>query len=258
QPTKGRAQQGGMRVGEMERDCLVAHGAGSMHLPTLTASHPSLSRHFHYAPIVTDDHPPAHQGQGTAAGGDEGGGDGEGLPGGARGREHMTTRQPTKGRAQQGGMRVGEMERDCLVAHGAAHSLSERLSLLSDATAVAVCSACRLIASAAGGPGGGAPGGGGGGGSGFDGYAVAGAAGATADAGGFGSFGGEGSDCPGPACQLCGSSTNTTEVCMPYALKLLFDEMRAMGISGHGDLSAFAAIPLIAAAVLESSIPSFR
>ncbi|CAI7850409.1 unnamed protein product [Closterium sp. NIES-53] len=145
----------------------------------------------------------------------------------AIGTKQMTTRQPTKGRAQQGGMRVGEMERDCLVAHGAAHSLSERLSLLSDATALAVCSACRLIATGAGGSGGGVLRAGGGG-SGFDRYA---AAGAAADAGGFGGFGGEGSDRHGPVCQSCGSSTNTTDVCMPYALKLLFDEMRAMGIS---------------------------
>ncbi|CAI5480619.1 unnamed protein product [Closterium sp. Yama58-4] len=136
--------------------------------------------------------------------------------------QQATTRQPTKGRAQQGGMRVGEMERDCLVAHGAAHSLSERLSLLSDATAVAVCSACCLIASAAGASGGGL-------GAGGDG--VYGAAGATAAAGGFGGFGGEGSGRHGSVCQSCGSSTNTTEVCMPYSLKLLFEEMRAMGIS---------------------------
>ncbi|GJP32825.1 hypothetical protein CLOM_g17422 [Closterium sp. NIES-68] len=157
----------------------------------------------------------------------------------AYGSKQMSTRQPTKGRAQHGGMRMGEMERDCLVAHGAAHALSERLSLLSDATSLAVCSACRLIATGAGASGGGALGeggydtaGGGGGFDGFDGYTAAGgAAGGGAGYGGYGGYHGGGGGGSERVCQSCGRSADSTEVCMPYAMKLLFDELRAMGIS---------------------------
>jgi DNA-directed RNA polymerase subunit B len=64
----------------------------------------------------------------------------------ARSRGHVTllTRQPTEGRSKMGGLRLGEMEQQCLVGHGAAMVLKERFS--SDETSMAVCSSCGLIA----------------------------------------------------------------------------------------------------------------
>lgn len=62
----------------------------------------------------------------------------------ARGPVTILTKQPTEGRAKRGGLRLGEMEQQCLVAHGAALVLKERFS--SDNTMVPICKRCGFIA----------------------------------------------------------------------------------------------------------------
>jgi DNA-directed RNA polymerase subunit B len=62
----------------------------------------------------------------------------------ARGPVQLLTRQPTEGKAKEGGLRLGEMEKDTFVAHGASLLLKERFD--SDRTIVPICEKCGLIA----------------------------------------------------------------------------------------------------------------
>lgn len=62
----------------------------------------------------------------------------------SKGPVTLLTRQPTEGRSKRGGLRLGEMEQQCLVGHGAALTLKERFS--SDETTIPICQSCGLVA----------------------------------------------------------------------------------------------------------------
>lgn len=107
---------------------------------------------------------------------------------------HPLTRQPVADRKRYGGVRFGEMERDCLLAHGAAANLHERLFALSDASAMHVCRRCARAAGVVQRP-------------------VAG-----------------GKTVRGPYCPFCRSSEEIVRVAVPYGAKLLYQELFSMGI----------------------------
>jgi len=109
----------------------------------------------------------------------------------ARGPRAILTRQPTEGRARDGGLRLGELERDCLIGYGASMLIMERLMISSDAFTANVCETCGLL-----------------------GYS-----GTSSSGNGTGAW-----------CQFCKSGMNMSTLRLPYACKLLFQELTAMNI----------------------------
>jgi DNA-directed RNA polymerase II subunit RPB2 len=66
----------------------------------------------------------------------------------ARGPVAMLTRQPLEGRSRDGGLRMGEMERDCLITHGCAMFMRDRFFVNSDQYRIHICERCGLTAHA--------------------------------------------------------------------------------------------------------------
>jgi len=99
----------------------------------------------------------------------------------ARGPRAVLTRQPTEGRSRDGGLRLGEMERDCLIAYGASNLIMERLMHSSDAFTATVCRKCGLLQ--------------------YQNW-----------------------------CQFCRSGESVTDIRLPYACKLLFQELQSMNV----------------------------
>ncbi|XP_010242622.1 PREDICTED: DNA-directed RNA polymerase III subunit 2 isoform X2 [Nelumbo nucifera] len=105
----------------------------------------------------------------------------------ARGPRVMLTRQPTEGRSRDGGLRLGEMERDCLIAYGASMLIFERLMLSSDPFEVQVCRVCGLL--------------------GYYNHKL-----------------------KTGICSTCKSGDHISKMKLPYACKLLFQELQSMNV----------------------------
>jgi len=99
----------------------------------------------------------------------------------ARGPRAVLTRQPTEGRSRDGGLRLGEMERDCLIAYGVSNLIMERLMHSSDAFSANVCLTCGLLQ--------------------YQNW-----------------------------CQHCRSGEKVADIRLPYACKLLFQELQSMNV----------------------------
>jgi hypothetical protein len=62
-----------------------------------------------------------------------------------QGRKEMRTHQPTGGRGAQGGLKIGEMDRDAIIAHAGMSFVKESFMERSDGTKMPICVACGTI-----------------------------------------------------------------------------------------------------------------
>jgi DNA-directed RNA polymerase beta subunit/intein/homing endonuclease len=115
----------------------------------------------------------------------------------ARGPKTVLTRQAPEGRSRDGGLRFGEMERDCIIAHGCAKFLKERMLETADAYSTYVCLKCGLLAQ----------------------RKIA--------------IGNENYPTKNDTyfCKACKNTTHIAKIRIPYAFKLLLQEMMAMNIA---------------------------
>jgi DNA-directed RNA polymerase II subunit RPB2 len=104
------------------------------------------------------------------------------------------TRQPAEGRSRDGGFRVGEMERDVMLAHGASRFCRERLYDVSDKYSIHVCKKCGMMAS-------------------------------------FNDGKKKGLDFTIHLCRTCGNKTDFARVEVPYAFKLMAQELQTINVA---------------------------
>ena len=97
------------------------------------------------------------------------------------GNVQLLSQQPCAGRSREGGLRFGEMEKDCMIVHGVSSFLKERLFDLSDPYTLYICSDCGVTVNST------------------------------------------------TVCMLC-KSDSITRIHIPYACKLLFQQLEAMTI----------------------------
>jgi hypothetical protein len=62
-----------------------------------------------------------------------------------KGRKEVRTHQPTGGRGAQGGLKIGEMDRDAIIAHGGMAFVKESYMERSDGATISVCTSCGMI-----------------------------------------------------------------------------------------------------------------
>jgi DNA-directed RNA polymerase II subunit RPB2 len=104
------------------------------------------------------------------------------------------TRQPAEGRSRDGGFRVGEMERDVMIAHGASRFCRERLYDASDKYSVYVCKKCGMTAS-------------------------------------YNDGNKKGMDFTVHLCRTCNNKTDFARVEIPYAFKLMSQELQTINVA---------------------------